>query len=202
MQISCIIVAGGKSSRMGYDKKFIELNGSIFLEYAIRAAEKIADEIIIVVGSNTQKDETRRFTHLKIAVDKELNRGPVMGILTGLENCSHNYAAVMPVDTPLINPEIYKYMISLSHSFDAVIPKDGEHIEPMHAIYHVKTMTTACKKALKKGEESAYLTVKYLKKVMFVPVEELRKFDENLMTFRSVNTPEDVKKLKEMLKGR
>ena len=55
MKVSCIIVAGGKSERMGRDKKFIKLKGKYFLEYAIETAKKLSEDIIISVGSESQK---------------------------------------------------------------------------------------------------------------------------------------------------
>jgi molybdopterin-guanine dinucleotide biosynthesis protein A len=197
--VSCIIVAGGKSERMGRDKKFIELEGKPFLHHSIETARKIADDIIIVVGSKKQEEETRRMTDLEVVTDEEPGRGPIMGIYTGLKRCRGEYAAVLPTDTPLMKPEIFMHMIKGCQGWDAVIPRDGEHLEPLHAVYRVKAMIEACKRTMKEGKSSSYLAAGRLERVKFIPIQDFKIYDKNLLTFRSINTPKELEKLKTML---
>jgi molybdopterin-guanine dinucleotide biosynthesis protein A len=186
---------------MGFDKKFIVLDGVTFLEHTINNAKKFADEIIIVVGSNSQRDETRKLTDLKIVVDEKPNMGPIMGVLTGLKHCSSEYAAVMPVDTPLASPEVYRYMESESKGMDAVIPVEGEHLEPLHAVYRVKAMRASCEQTLREGKKSVYLAARRLKNVRLIPLEKFKEIDEKLLTFRSINTPGQLEELKNMMES-
>jgi molybdopterin-guanine dinucleotide biosynthesis protein A len=192
--LSCIVIAGGKSKRMGMDKKFIKVKGKAFIEHAVTAAEKIGEEVIIVLGSEKEKKKIRLGN--LVVVDEEEGKGPLMGMLTGLKKCKGKYALVLPVDTPLMEPKVLEYIVEQRHGYDAVIPKNGEHIHPLHAVYKVKAMIDACYKTLQEGNMSVHIAAKRLKKIMFIPVDELRKYDKDLLTFKSINTPEDLKRQK------
>ena len=102
--ISAIIVSGGMGTRIGRDKKFLKMEGRTFIEMAADVAKEIAEEIIIVVGSEGQMEETKalKIKDASIIVDVKEGLGPVMGVLTGLHAARGEWAVVMPVDAPMM----------------------------------------------------------------------------------------------------
>lgn len=187
---------------MGRDKKFLEIGGKYFIQHAIDAARTFSDEIILSLGSQSQREKTMKktagITDLKIVVDEVDSKGPVVGVFSGLKECSYEYAAVLPCDTPFIVPGIFKYMIGRREGFDAVVPVRGtDDLEPLHAVYRVSPMIEACRTALKKDALSLTKTVRRLGKVNYIPAEVLRKYDKELVTFQSINTKKDLEFFKD-----
>ncbi len=191
MKVSCVIVAGGKSERIGRDKKFIKLKGKYFLEHAIETAKKLSENIIISVGSKRQKKQVRKITNLKIVVDSAESRGPVAGLYEGLRECAHEYAIVLPCDTPLMQAKVFEHMLRECAGYDAVVPRKGELLEPLHAVYKVSSMLKACEKALEENQLNLSKAVSKLK-VKYIPLEVFEKYDRNLLTFHNINTRKDL----------
>lgn len=199
--ISALIVSGGKSTRIGRDKKFLEIDGRSFIEIAAGVAGEIADEVIIVVGSGGQMEETSAFKikDTSIVVDVKEGLGPVMGVLTGLLAARGEWAVVMPVDAPMMKAEVFKHMLDAREGYDAVVPKSGEHLEPMYGVYRREAMIEACSYALEVEGDHASLhnVVRGLSKVNYIPVEDFKKYDGGLLTFYNVNTEEDLEEVLE-----
>ncbi|MFH1774064.1 MAG: molybdenum cofactor guanylyltransferase [Methanobacteriota archaeon] len=191
MKISCIIVAGGSSKRIGIDKKFVKLRGKYFLEYAIDTAKQLSEDIIISVGSEGQKKQVQKISSLKITVDSIESKGPIIGLWQGLKECAHEYAVVLPCDTPIMQLEVFEHMIKECPGYDAVIPRKGELLEPLHAVYKVSSTLKACEEALKENQLNLGRVVSKLK-AKYIPVEVFEKYDRNLLTFYNINTRKDL----------
>ncbi len=202
--ISALIVSGGRSARMGRDKKFLEIDGRSFIERAVDVAEEFADEIILVVGSKEQMEctEALGIDGVTVVVDAKEGRGPVMGLLTGMYAAKGEWVVVLPTDAPMMNAGIFKHMLDRKEGYDAVVPVNGEHLEPMYAVYKRDAMVKACEWAIEVEGEKASLhsIIRGLGKVNYVPVEDFREYDRELLTFYNVNTPEDLERLFGMIK--
>jgi molybdopterin-guanine dinucleotide biosynthesis protein A len=105
MQFTGIILAGGKSSRMGFDKSQILFKGNTFLNHAVNLLRNYTDEIII---SSNRKIET----DLKIFADSYKDIGPIGGLQTCLAEIKTQKAIVIPVDMPLLNTHIINKLIN------------------------------------------------------------------------------------------
>lgn len=197
--VSCIIVCGGLSSRMGKDKSFIRLSGKTFIESAIEVAKVLSDDVVLTVRTPDQKGALQEITDLPIMVDEIQWMGPMAGIMTGLRYISHDYVVVLPVDNPLVKPHLMEHLISLRRGHDAVIPEDHGHLEPMVAVYRKESMMDACERTLKAGKRGVYSVARSLNNIKLVPVESLREFDPHLLSFKNVNTPEDLEDVKSIM---
>ena len=202
---SCIILAGGESTRMGRDKRFLELDGECLLSRVVAKAREFAGHIIISLGQGEEIEESIGSGDARIVMDEMRDAGPIMGILTGLRNCEDEYCAVVPCDSPFIEPGVFRFMFSVAQGYDAIVPFVGigergeKKIEPLHAIYRVSSMLEACEKVLEVGKRSVRDAVEELEKVKYIPAKELKRYDEGLLTFLNLNRPEDLKKIEEVL---
>ncbi|MEE8401928.1 MAG: molybdenum cofactor guanylyltransferase, partial [Candidatus Hydrothermarchaeaceae archaeon] len=203
---SALIVSGGRGLRMGQDKKFLKIYGKSFIERAVDVAREFSDEIIVSVGSQKQMEHTlaQGIKDIKIVSDLKENLGPVMGLLTGMYAANGEWVVSLPVDAPMMKPEIFKSMLSGREGFDAVVPVKGELLEPMHGVYKRDVMIKACEWALEvEGNRSSLQNiVKGLAKVNYIPVEDFKEYDRELLTFHNVNTPVDFKWLMKQADGR
>ena len=101
-----IILAGGKSSRMGFDKQFLKIEQRSLMDSMIHKLSKEFDEIIIVTN---KPDHYIGLGH-KITKDIIEDMGPLSGIHAGLTICSSQYALIVACDMPNINMEYIRYM--------------------------------------------------------------------------------------------
>jgi len=104
--ITGIILAGGKSSRMGTDKGFVLYKNKSFIQHIIEALQPLVDEIIIV-SNNPDYD----IFGLKRVSDLIENAGPLAGVYTGLDYSETENNLVISCDVPLINSETLTLLI-------------------------------------------------------------------------------------------
>jgi len=131
-QATAIILAGGKSSRMGVDKSLLAVNGQPMIAHIVKQLEQHFDEVII--GAN----DPGKYAFLNHAVvpDVEKNRGPLMGIYSCLMASSTEVNFITACDIPEMNLRLIHNMINLTRDVDIVMPlRKGERHEPLYAVY-------------------------------------------------------------------
>jgi molybdopterin-guanine dinucleotide biosynthesis protein A len=129
---TAIILAGGKSSRMGVDKSLLSVNGEPMIAGIVRQLEDYFDEVII------SANDPGKYAFLKRAVvpDVEKNRGPLMGIYSCLMASNSEVNFITACDIPEMNLRLIQNMINLTRDTDIVMPiKEGGRHEPLYAIY-------------------------------------------------------------------
>lgn len=189
-----IILAGGKSIRFGKDKALIKFRNKHLITYIVATALKIAEKIIVVTKSNKEFYESLLPKSVIIAKDEFDIQSPLIGMLTGMKILNTGYAAVFPCDCPFINANLIMHLFKSVNGFDAAIPKwPNGYIEPLHAIYKIESTIPSIEKALRNGALSISSAIKYLKKVAYIPINELKKYDPKLLSFFNINTLEDLK---------
>ncbi|MDI9619543.1 MAG: NTP transferase domain-containing protein [Candidatus Nezhaarchaeota archaeon] len=190
-----IILAGGMSKRMGRDKTFLTVKGVPMIKRVANSALSVSHEVIIVVGGKRVLKKLSNVVggEVTIAEDEEKGWGPLMGILSGCRKSRAEYVAVIPCDAPFINPRVLMELFKRAEGHDAAIPRwPNGYIEPLHSVYRREVIIGVADELLKKGSRSMIHMVNMLKDVVFVPVEELKLIDYNLLTFFNVNTPRDL----------
>jgi molybdenum cofactor guanylyltransferase len=126
-----IILAGGKSNRMGKDKGFIKYAGKYLIEYPLEICRSICDEILISTGNR----EYERFGYPLIK-DEYAGIGPIGGIYSALKRASNHQTILLPCDTPLLKKEMFELLLRNTNDADLVVPYTGESVmEPLCACY-------------------------------------------------------------------
>lgn len=203
--LSVAILAGGESRRMGKDKAFLTYRGKRFIETIAQVALKVSDDVMVVIGSK-QEGEFRWLASLKnqeeggvsisLLSDEYRLKNPVGGILTAAQHARHEYMTVLPCDSPLVSPGVIKFLRVHAENHSGAVPvwENGD-TEPLCAVYRTSEIGEAIKKALAQNKLGPKHAISFLQDVRFVPVEELRRFDSSLESFRNVNTIEDFESL-------
>lgn len=130
MEFTAIILAGGKSSRMGEDKGLLELDGKHMIQHVIEAVKPLVSDIIIV--SNQEEYEQFGYT---VFEDEYKEKGPMGGIYTGLKNSSTKFNFILSCDIPLISTNFLDWMKSQNQETKITIPKVEEREHHMIGIY-------------------------------------------------------------------
>ncbi|WP_147676795.1 molybdenum cofactor guanylyltransferase [Algibacter pacificus] len=183
--ITGIILAGGKSSRMGTDKGFLMLNNKSFTQHSIDALTPLVSEIIIV--SNHDNYDT---FDLKRVEDLIEDAGPVAGIYSGLKASKTEYNLVLSCDIPLINSDVLTRLISgIDNTSEVIQIESIGRKMPLIAVYK-KSCETVFKKLLSQGERKLQFAVNQCN-VKSISIEA----SENIFT-TNVNTKDELKQLK------
>jgi len=200
---SAIILAGGFSRRFGQPKALVQLEGKPLLLHVLDRISGVTDETVLVASSIDQKQTFTRLLNpeVKVIVDEQGPRSPLLGALTGFQNARGEHSLLLPCDAPFVSVEIASFLLDLCLQRDAVIPRwPNGYIEPLQAAYQTKTALTAAKTALEHEELDLRSMIARLRKVRYVSTRALRRIDPKLTTFFNVNTPEDLKRAGSMLK--
>jgi molybdenum cofactor guanylyltransferase len=192
LDISCIILAGGKSIRFGHDKILEKINNTSLLDQVISHLEPISKDIIIVTANE------RAFTHLanrkniRIVNDIIPGMGSLGGIYTGLVESKTQYNLVVAADMPFLNESLLRYMMSVAEGYDITLPHVNKWFEPLHAIYS-KNCIEPAKTIMDQGIRVIVELFKYVK-VRYVEAEEIDRYDPQHLSFFNINTQQDMER--------
>ncbi len=182
MELTGIILAGGKSSRMGEDKGLAMLRGKRMIEYVIETIKESTNNIIII--SNNL--EYSQFGY-PVFSDLIIDCGPMGGIYTGLKQSKTKFNLVLSCDMPFINSKIINYLIHRSVDFEITVPLNNGKIEPLCGIYK-KSCSGLFLELLLKKKYKIYDSFKYFK-VEMAEISEL--FLNPELVFMNVNSKND-----------
>ncbi len=192
---SAVILAGGNSSRMGFDKQQVHIGGVSMVNYIAKQLETVFEHIIIVSNTPDYYSPSK----YQIIEDIYKNKGPMGGIHVGLLYGKSDYIYVVAGDMPIINCDYINKMKSLINIeinktkkdvFSCVSRIDGQ-IEPFNGFYHKKSGNDIidCIKL-------DHLKITRLleeRDSMIIPESEVLKFSPNLDMFMNLNTLEKLK---------
>ncbi|MEK6572229.1 MAG: molybdenum cofactor guanylyltransferase [Bacteroidota bacterium] len=129
-EITGVILAGGKSRRIGKDKAFLTVDGETFLTRITRTMRSVFEQIYII-----SNDGSYRFFSLPVFKDLYQGCGPLAGIHAGLLHSRTQASFVVPCDTPFISEELIEYIISFGGHADVVVPMTEEKLHPLCGLY-------------------------------------------------------------------
>ena len=190
------------SKRLGCSKAFLSFHGEPLLSHIISQVSLFSDEIVIAIGIRDSILDYQQFLSgpVRIVKDDLLQQSPLVGIFTGLRSTKSANAMVLPCDLPFISESIVSFLFDKIIGRDAAIPRwSNGDIEPLHSTYNVAKARLAAEEALSAGQLRVSNMIDRLNDVVYVNVEELRRFDRMLLTFFNINTQDDLKKAEQLL---
>lgn len=183
--ITGIILAGGKSSRMGTDKGFLKLNGKLFIEHIIEVLNPFVSEIIIV--SNDLNYDNFKAKRVNDLIE---DAGPLAGIYSGLSASKTEKNLVLSCDIPLINTEILNLLVAQIDDASEIIQIESNgKTMPLIALYN-KDCEIVFNSLLMQGERRLRFGVNQCK------VKNIKLNTEQEKYVSNVNTPEQLIEIK------
>lgn len=181
-----IILAGGKSQRMGTDKGLLPLNGKPFITHIYEAMKPIFGDNIVVVSSNEAYDA---FGYNRIE-DLVSDKGPVGGLYTALKQSKTKFNLVLSVDIPLITTELVQWLVD-NHDDGYLVTQVqvGDKVSPLVAVYDRALRTLL-------GEHMAGNQLKLRDVIAEVNPQTLIIPEKWMDQLQNINTEEDYKKIK------
>lgn len=185
---TAVVLAGGKSSRMGRPKSLLIFDGEPLIVHIVRALEHMFAETVIVAAPEQELPELPA----TLVRDEVAYQGPVGGIYYGLKAATGKFCFVTSCDVPFLNPSLILHLTSQISRYDVVVPFWEDRFQPLHAVYRTSVLGLL-KEQLDRGElRPVYL----FDKVDTCKIEEdaIRRFDPEGLSFFNMNTPDDYER--------
>ena len=176
--LTAIIIAGGKSSRMGQNKSLILYKGTRLIDNAIHLMENFTQNLLISSNADIST------ISYPIIADEFTEIGPISGLYTCLKTSKTELNLIIPCDVPYIKPFIYQKLLENSDGYDAVIPRlPNGKIEPLVACYKKAVLPVV----LGQINLEDYKMVNLLDKLNANYIDF-----EHAEQFKNMNTPNDL----------
>ena len=186
-----IVLAGGRSSRMGRPKAALEWHGATLVARVSDLLARVLEGPVAVVRAPGQELPPLP-AGIEVVEDAREARGPLEGIAAGLRAVGGraDAAYVSATDTPFLTPSFVRAVCAaLDHDVDAAVPIAGGRTHPLAAAYRVDLLPLV-ERLLADDRLRAADLVEAIR-VRWVSAQELRRADPALASLRNVNTPEE-----------
>ena len=186
---SAIILAGGRSARMGRPKATLRLGGVTLIERTVAELARGFDDIVVVAAPESEGIELPALGPVTIVHDGDAYQGPVGALARGLRAARHEVAFACSCDLPMLRCEAAWWLYSLLGGYDAVIPEIGGRLQPVHAGYRRRCAGTL-DAMLARGEHRLSAVAEAVD-ARIVSEAEYRRSDPDALSCFNINTPED-----------
>ena len=189
---SVVLLAGGKSRRMGVDKRFLpwipspEGRPQTLLQHVVACASQMTDDVIVVTNDSLDVKPAR------LVKDIHPDSGSLGGIYSGLMSSLNNLVFVAAADMPFIDKQLVQDLVRRGTGADAVVPIIQNRPEPLHAIYR-KTSTEPMHTRIASNQLKIAPVFEIIK-TKWVCEAELKMIDPELRSFQNLNTPDDYRR--------
>lgn len=194
---SAVILAGGKSTRMGFDKQLLQMQNKTVMEHLISLlATKFGD---IMISSSTP--ELYQQANVRVIHDIYENIGPLGGIHSALQNAKSEGVFVIACDMPYLEFRYMDYMIEQMSqtSYDACVTERGGFLEVFHSFYLASALP-----ALESELEAGHYSVqKFTRKIntLIIPEKIAAGFLPEWRAFTNLNTPQEYEDFRRQILG-
>lgn len=180
-----VVLAGGKSTRMGQDKALLEVDGKPLLVHAVDRMRPHVRELFVV-------GDPRKYGHLlpEVLPDEIPGMGPLGGIVTAMGIARHDRLLVLAVDVPGVNERLLERLTrELPEEADALVPRHGDALEPLVAAYHRRCLP-AFMGRLMKSQLSMHGAIEVVRTAFLNINPGEDGWPEDL--FKNINSPADL----------
>jgi molybdopterin-guanine dinucleotide biosynthesis protein A len=187
--VTAVLLAGGRSRRMGRDKRFIEVDGEKLLDRSLRVLRANFEQVAIVIAHHGETLDA------PVSVFRDLipERGSLGGLYTGLKHAATPHVFLAACDMPFLNPSVIHFLVNLKEGVDVVMANLENGIQPTHAVYSQRCIPFI-EDMLKGGHLRIQDLLNYPGiRFRLVETAELLDLDPRSLSFINVNTPDDLK---------
>jgi molybdopterin-guanine dinucleotide biosynthesis protein A len=191
--ITGVILAGGKSSRMGQNKALMSLGGKRLVDRVVEAMRRVFDDLLMV----TNTPGVYADLGLPMVRDVWPEKGSLGGLYSAIYHVATPYCLVVACDMPFLQTAVLRYLITQINDYDVVVPDVLGELQTLHAIY-----SKACLPPIERRLEMNRLRIIGFfpdVRVRTVTASELEPYDPALLAFQNLNTPEEFQAAEQRL---
>ena len=188
IEVTGVLLAGGKSRRMGEDKRYLVVGEQTLLEWGLGVLRSMFQEVLVVIA----QDSAPLDIDARVVRDLVPDCGSLGGIYTGLIQATSPYIFTVACDMPFLNQAVITQFTTRRDTADIVMARLATRLHPMHALYG-----KGCLPAMEQMIVARQLKIQELVshaslRVQYVTEADLLSIDPSWRSFHNVNTPEDL----------
>ena len=187
-EVTGVLLAGGKSLRMGQDKRYLIVGEQTLLERGLGVLRSMFHEILVIIA----QDSPPLKIDARVVRDLVPDCGSLGGIYTGLTQATTPYIFAVACDMPFLNQTVIAQFTDRRDTADIVMARLAARLHPMHALYSKK-----CLPAMEQMIAARQLKIQGLLshsslRVQYITEADLLSIDPSWRSFHNVNTPADL----------
>jgi molybdenum cofactor guanylyltransferase len=185
VRASAVVLAGGRSSRMGTSKALLLFDGQPLIVHVVATLKRLFGDVVVVASPGQDLPSLP----VTLVSDEVAYQGPVGGLCYGLKAATGELCFVTACDSAFLSPALISHLVGRSAGCDVVVPHWQGRFQPLHAVYR-RSVLPLLEDQLARGElrpVSLFDRVRTLR----IDEEEIRRFDSEGASFFNMNTPAD-----------
>jgi molybdopterin-guanine dinucleotide biosynthesis protein A len=196
---AAIVLAGGRSTRLGRDKASEPLLGVPLLQRVVSRLEPLVTQVVAVKARGQRLPGVHCRPALLEVEDAYPGAGPLGGLYTGLSAMKPEAAIAVACDMPLLSTALVAELLRLSDGYDVVIPISDDHPQPLCAVYRKRCLEPIRRRL----EAGAFKLMGFYEdvNVLEVPPAAWRRFDPEGLSFQNLNREEDLQRAEAVLRA-
>jgi molybdopterin-guanine dinucleotide biosynthesis protein A len=195
IEVTGVLLAGGKSRRMGEDKRYLVVGEQTLLERGLAVLQSIFCEVLVVIA----QDSPPLKVAARVVRDLVPDCGSLGGLYTGLTQATTPYIFVVACDMPFLNQTVITQFTSRRGTADIVMARLADRLHPMHALYG-KRCVPALEEMIRARQFKIQEVVSHsFLRVHYVTEADLLTIDPSGHSFYNVNTMADLEAARSLL---
>lgn len=196
-RLSCVIQAGGSSTRMGFDKATAPFRGRTLIEGVLERLAEAGSELVVTTGraGDLAYLGAARFGEMPVRVEPDLPgpSGAMRGVASSLAAARRPLVCIVACDMPFISPELILGLAARveAEGLDVCVPRTRFGLEPLCAVWRRDACLEAAKELLNSGRERIRLLLDEVR-TGYMGEDEIIALTGGLDCFANINTPEDL----------
>ena len=188
IEVTGVLLAGGKSRRMGEDKRYLVVGEQTLLERSLGVLRSMFHEVLVVIA----QDSAPLDIDARVVRDLVPDCGSLGGIYTGLTQATTPYIFAVACDMPFLNQAVITQFTNRRDTADIVMARLATRLHPMHALYGKGCLPAMEQMILARRLKIQELVSHASLRVQYVTEADLLSIDPSWRSFHNVNTPEDL----------
>lgn len=201
MDVTGVILAGGKSTRFGRDKAREVVAGASMLQWVVRATEQVCSEVVVVRAKGQVLPVVESNVPMRVVEDDYDGLGPLAGLVTGFGAVGDGWCFAGACDAPLLRAAVVGLLAGRAADVDIVSPVVEGRLQPLCALYRVEGCLPTFRAAVERRELRVTAAFVGLR-VARVSEDELLEVDPDLGSFRNANWPAKASAIEAELRAR
>jgi molybdopterin-guanine dinucleotide biosynthesis protein A len=193
--ITGVILAGGKSSRMGQNKALMSLGGKRLVDRVVEVMRSVFDDLLMV----TNTPDVYADLGVPMAQDVWPDKGSLGGVYSAIYHVATPHCLVVACDMPFLRAALLRYLMTQIADYDVIVPDVLGELQTLHAIY-----SKACLQPIEHRLATNRLRIVGFfpdVRVRTVTASELEPYDPELLAFQNLNTPEEFQTAEQRLQA-
>lgn len=186
--VTGVLLAGGKSRRMGEDKRFVLVGQRTLFERSCAVLCELFEQVYVVIA----EDSPSLRAAVPVVRDLVPDCGSLGGLYTGLQRAQTQHIFLAACDMPFLNPDVIRYLVHLKDQADIVISRWASRLQPTHAVYGrdclpvLEDMMKLHNRKIQSMIDHPALRVRVIAEM------EIRQIDHDGWSMFNINTPADL----------